>query len=716
MGQERQQRVKELLEMHEESQIDNPAMAAPDCVIGSKPVDSSQATAVSASSALGKEGYFGVRYAWLRGTADYPIDYSVFGSRATKVLRALGCRTWGDLAVVRRDDLEALPGVGPSTVSSINASLGRRSAERPPRRVTGTVLADSTAPADDHQLVHDPASTRTSTTASASADQYSPAPSRRPGDSLAKAESAIAVVVENMRSMGAPFRFRSTVRLEATANFGAEQLGHMNLGQTLDWVHENADQLPDAVADEIAELRKVPLQELGYEIRTFGQQFTELREHCHQWKRFSARSLAWPRPTYRELGDQFGVSHEAIRRGVERDAEIIQSKVEGVAPGLANARDGLRELFGIAVPVDGAEDCAWRESTSLDGHPELESEFHALLLWLAGYEQYDGYWALDREHAAKAAQDLAAKLEGAWLVAEDELAGLGLSSDALSKRSEWRDIGDGWFVCLDGSATKKAERVLALTLRPMTAEELVAALDDGTTRDNLANQLAGSDVLCRVDKHGSVAPVEWGLEEYSGISEEIRQRIERGGGRASVTAIISEFTTTFGVSESSVRSYLKGVLFSVKGDVVSLVEDPAANFKPRNPGTVKSSALTDAGWGQWLTVAPQHLDGYSFTVNFHIAAANGLAVGADLLVRLWIDHQFAQDEVSVIWRASSLTGVDVGRARQALIDRNIKAGAELVVVPTREGVHIFTAIPTTEVRDQPHGTGAPDAAVDFLFG
>jgi hypothetical protein len=90
--------------------------------------------------------------------------------------------------------------------------------------------------------------------------------------------------------------------------------------------------------------------------------------------------------------------------------------------------------------------------------------------------------------------------------------------------------------------------------------------------------------------------------------------------------------------------------------------------------------------------------------------------GANLLVRLWIDNQLAQDEVSLIWRTTSLSGVDVGRARQALIEHDMKAGAEIVVVPTPEGVHIFTDITTIKVQKQLSQNSTSDAAVDFLLG
>ncbi len=340
-----------------------------------------------------------------------------------------------------------------------------------------------------------------------------------------------------------------------------------------------------------------------------------------------------------------------------------------------------------------------------------------MLLWLAGYKQHEGYWTLDPDHCAKTADAVTSVLGSSWLLSEHDLIEAGLSRDVILAQPGWRDIGRGWFLRLDGGAKQKAARILALTLRPMTAQELAAVLNDGTTDRNLTNQMSASDIFCRVDKHGRVALVEWGVEAYSGIAEEIRQRIERGDGRASVAAIIAEFTTTFGVSESSVRAYLNGALFNVDGDAVTLAADPSAMFNRRHPGTVKGSTLTDVGWGQTVATTTQNLEGYSFIVNPHIAAANKLELGADLLVPLWIDDEQANDKVSLIWRSTSLNGVDVGRARRALLESGIEAGSELVIVPTPDGVHFFTEQPAAKI-DAPvddDDDGMSDPALDFLF-
>lgn len=536
-------------------------------------------------------------------------------------------------------------------------------------------------------------------------------------DPIAAAESSIGDAVALLRELGTPFGTGPTVRLDATARFGAERLGHSTLGQTLDWVRQNAEQVPDVVAEEVAALGDVRLRALNPNVRSLGEQFSELRDACYRWEVFAARCLAWPAPTLETLGDRYGVTRERIRQIAQRDTEFIESELERLAPGLAAARDRLRERFGVAVLVGGDEDRAWKEQTRIPDHPQLEGELHSLLLWLAGYEQHEGSWTIDPDHGTKAAEAVASALGSSWLLSEHDLLETGLSRDVMMERPEWRDIGGGWFLRLDGGAKQKAERILALTLRPMTAQELATALDDGTTDRNLANQMSASDIFCRVDKHGSVALVEWGLEEYSGIAEEIRQRIERGDGQASVAAIIAEFTTTFGVSESSVRSYLNGALFNVDGDAVTLAADPGAAFNRRHPGTVKGSTLTDAGWGQTVTTTTQNLDGYSFVVNPHIAAANKLELGADLLVPLWIDHEQASDEVSLIWRPTSLNGVDVGRARRALLESGIEAGSELIIVPTPEGVHFFTDQPDAPndgaVGDD-SGCGS-DPALDFLF-
>lgn len=542
------------------------------------------------------------------------------------------------------------------------------------------------------------------------------ASSDKPRDPIAEAEESIFAVVQRMRSGQSPLSIaRPFVPLEETARFGVEHLGHTSLGQTLTWAHTHVAQLPDLVSKEIEGLYGVSLQVLNPTCRTIGQQFLELRSCCSRWDVFAARCLGTAHATLEELGARFGLTRERIRQIVKRESEILRTGFPTVAPGFVDALATLKEHFGVAVSVGGVEDQLWRNSTTLDGFSEHEAEYQALLLWLAGYQKLDGYWTLDPDHRTKDKRRADSLLGDTWLISQEQLDELALGKE-LDHRSEWRVIGHGWRLRLDGSAAQKAGRILALTLRPMTPREIVAHLSDGTTERNLANQLSGSDLFCRTDKYGSVALVDWGMEEYSGIVEEIRQRVERGDGTASAAAIVVEFTTKFGVSESSIRSYLKSALFKVEGDVVTLVEDPEAAFRPRDPGTVKGSIHTDLGWGQVVTITQQHLGGYSFVVNPHIAAANGIPMATDVLVPLWVDRQPAGSTASLIWRPKSLSGVDVGRCRQALIQGGIQPGSELVVVPAPEAIHILTDMGTAAAAVQWENEDTePDPAIDFLL-
>ena len=104
-------------------------------------------------------------------------------------------------------------------------------------------------------------------------------------------------------------------------------------------------------------------------------------------------------------------------------------------------------------------------------------------------------------------------------------------------------------------------------------------LGQGSER-SLRNRISESDVLVRIDADFTVALAEWGLEEYEGIATEIIQRIERGGGVASRSAIIEEFTTDFGVKEQSVITYLSTEMFAVTGDEV---DSPTRRNAPRRP-------------------------------------------------------------------------------------------------------------------------------------
>jgi hypothetical protein len=419
-----------------------------------------------------------------------------------------------------------------------------------------------------------------------------------------------------------------------------------------------------------------------------------------------ARAIALNPPTLETLAAARGLTRERIRQKVAHDVERIQSLL--VTQKYRSVRWAVNRFQSeIGLITDAESDIVrhWRRCAGKN---------FETLRWLAGYT-YEAAWLLrgaDAMDRLMAALDRAT--DGEWLVATDSLARLlaGICDPAVAVRllvesGRWRDIGDAWLVRWDGPLQAKAERVLRLTGTPMTPAELIRAIGHGS-EGALKNQRG--DRLVRIDKHFRLALPEWGFEEYDGIAAEIRQRIDRGGGIARVSDIIDEFTRSFGVSVSSVQSYLNLPMFEVSGDSVSLRGDLA--FSPKSPTTVAGAVQIGAGWGDRHIVSEASYRGYSFGLNPHVCWANGIRPGDDLLAPL----NGSTLKASVIWRTTSINGtVDVGRVREWLIEHDAVIGSEVLICPTPTSVTLLVGAAQIEAARKAFEASAPAIAPDIAI-
>ena len=432
----------------------------------------------------------------------------------------------------------------------------------------------------------------------------------------------------------------------------------------------------------MANLLAVPFARLsGHEATPLSERLDDLLAEASDPGLLAAREFQQARPTWATLGRDRDVTGEAVRRKVARDALMIRGLLASDRfRAVRWAAERLRAEFGIAVRADSDVVEGWMARLG-------ELRFEALR-WIARYV-YDDDWLLHGANTTRSG--LAHALDDAagdeWLFKAEHLvgrlSGFVRPEAALSFLMEsgvWRDIGDGWLVRWDGPLQAKAERVLALVGRPMTPSELVEAIGYGS-EGTLKNKPRS---LVRVDKQFHLALPEWGYEEYEGITTEIKQRIERGGGVASRAAMIEEFTFNFRVSVSSVLTYLNLPIFNVDGDAVRLAA--VLSFTPQPPSTVPGAVRTQQGWGGRLIVTEDTTKGYSFKVSPHIAWANGIRPEDSLRVPV---NGSPAHAASVIWRTTNPSGdVEVGRLREWLAERGAGPGAEIVVCPTRGGVTI----------------------------
>ena len=432
-----------------------------------------------------------------------------------------------------------------------------------------------------------------------------------------------------------------------------------------------------------------------------GELIADLMSKAKDPALLATRELGRARTTWAQLGRERGVTGEAARRRVGQDAQLIRGLLASDRfRAVRWATSRLQNDLGLLAPADGDIVEQWRSRLG-------EHRFQALR-WLAHY-LYDGAWLL---HGAATTQTTVARtLNDAagdqWLIrTEDLMSALdGFANPEsvarfLSETGAWRDIGDGWLIRWDGPLHAKAERVLHLVGKPMTPAEMIEKIGSGSEGSIKNNQ---GTSLVRIDKQFRLALPEWGYEEYEGITTEIIQRIERGGGIASRAAMLDEFTRSFGVSVSSIVAYLKLPIFDVDDDAVRLADAPG--FIPRPPSTTNDAIHVPEGWGERHQVTERTMKGYSFHIDPHIAWANGIRPNDDLLVAVNNSPSYA---ASVIWRGTNLSGkVDVGRLRQWLADHEVGPGAKILVCPTPDGVTVHVGADAIDAARREFEAAAP---------
>jgi hypothetical protein len=597
---------------------------------------------------LWNDSTLGDRYPWLLAEASAQIDLSIFDTRSQTALRRANIRTWGDLA--RRTDasISSIPNVGALTV----------------RRINDAVAAHALA------MTHGMRST--------GADETT-------GRTLATGKGP--------NSEALLFRLRcSSVWVRAV--IGGDTVGDLISA------YSAGVNLPNAVRAEVEELLGTRLPDAPLSSASLPDLVDQIVQEATDPDLLVARECAREQPTLEALGKLRGVTRERVRQKVAKDvAKVREALGSARYQGLQWAVQRLRDDLGLVAPANSKAVAEWSDRIG-------EDRFQ-VLRWLGGYDYRDDWLIRGSEALPALTAALDKAIDGAWLVraqdVRDELEPAVDGDTALEfllASGAWRDIGDGWLVRWDGPIQAKAERVLRLACRPMTPAELVEAIGSGS-EGSIKNQRGSR--LVRIDKRFRLALSDWGFEEYEGITREIDQRIERGDGRASVAAIIEEFVRDFGVSESSVRTYLESGPYVLSGDEVRHLEDRA--YTPASVLGRRHAVRVGESWGQRFTVAGTNLNGYSFGLDRDIAAHNGIQPDDSLVVpAIHNDHKVG--EASIIWRLTNLNGtVDVGRLSSVLKAMGVEEGDEVVVVPTPQACTVFRPdeLPTAPPRSSLSG-------------
>ena len=245
---------------------------------------------------------------------------------------------------------------------------------------------------------------------------------------------------------------------------------------------------------------------------------------------------------------------------------------------------------------------------------------------------------------------------------------------AVIERSPLR-LREGQWLHWGGSLHDKAAVILRVLGRPCDTRELAVELSGDYSEQSIRNALYSSPQIMRVGKT-AVALREWGLEEYSGISDEIAQRIERAGGAADLDCLVTELATTFGVAGSSVRAYAGAPRFVLEAGTVRLrtADEP---YKACTRTDAAKGLFLDPGRGLVHLVVDVDRDterGSGKTVSQAVATALGIAPGHSAT---FVGP--GGGSLSMTWPVSSSIGPSIGSTRSLARGAGAKIGDGLRV-------------------------------------
>ncbi len=456
----------------------------------------------------------------LAGWARYPIPPALFSRRANNTFVAASIDTWGDLASRSLDSLRQVRNVGRRTIGEIS------------RQAVMQSLADSNGAG--------PTTNEPPTGSNAV---------QGPSD----AEVVLLRFVRQLALWG---------QLEADGGRLSDLLAVTRpLPPDLEEAWSDAGSfdfarfaVPSSTLDELIELLLDDLEPVWRAV-------------------LEERVFADDPITLQELGTKIGLTRERVRQIQVKVEDKIRSRLTLPAFGplrwrACTLRDGLGDLAPADDPmVLKLFDEVLRPITS-----SLRPTARALLLFEAGpYSLQDG-WLIRAGVPMPKATDLDKLSDEDGLIelgaAEEWLTSVGVRgtfAEVWLRDRAHADLYGDFVLPRRQSVVDKCVARLALRNAPATTEEILAEVGSSHNAKGVRNRFFEDDRLMRVNR-SQWALRRWGLEEYTGIADEILQRIEEHGGRVALSWLVGELVTLFNVADGSVRAYAAAPMFVTDAD------------------------------------------------------------------------------------------------------------------------------------------------------
>lgn len=455
--------------------------------------------------------------------------------------------------------------------------------------------------------------------------------------------------------------------------------------------------LPDDIAETIDALGNVSLDPLADEGADVANSYEFLLAQCgdRRQQEIFRRRIELNAPTLEQLGEEMSITRERVRQLQKTAEERVSAAVrEREGSEIRWRAAQLRQQLGTAIAYAGAAAQA-ALSAATRAIPGDSGPAEALLLWLAGKYRLDkqtGWLFLDADYVRGKVGplgDFGPPARAALLrqVAGDEgvvdiaalrsrAAAAGLVAPAAD---DWiglcpfRDF-DGTLILWQGSVADKAEALLGILKRPVTADELNELIGERHSLRSLRNRLLDDDRFVRTDR-SRMGLRRWGIEEYTSIVDEIEEEIGRCGGEAGVNDLVRTLTKQFDLRSSSVASYTTVPRF--------VVVNGRIHVRRADEPFVPTRTLFDEAHAFLLD---EHRCSYRVRVDGDVLRGSGRplphGVGAWLGVLPGTRREFRlrNNEILLVsWPESALLGPALGSLRRQALARSAEAGDSLLL-------------------------------------
>lgn len=379
--------------------------------------------------------------------------------------------------------------------------------------------------------------------------------------------------------------------------------------------------------------------------------------------------------TLDEIGKEFNITRERVRQ-IEK---ALRNEITTLLDGEFHLSERLAAMFEAEGPI-------LRYATAARIIPELESTVEPeglAILPLIGNLCSPTFSVSDGWLATPSIDDAVKLVKTDLPQAADEYGVVDLApsashANAEQRERETRNFTD-WLAYSDVMLYKnhailgrtqgdRAAAVLSVEQHPLTTEGIAERINAGNAR-SLANRLAVDERIMRVDI-GTWALREWGLEEYSGIRQEIRERIERNGGSVRLDALAEELSSQFSISPNSVVTYASTLPFLSSHGVVTLADEARYDVPDANPYDVARMFRIPGGWALRITVNAEHARGSGSILPLAIANILHMRFGDTVELDSPLGVQ------SVYWTGTS---VGLGTIRRFVLDGMIQVGDEALL-------------------------------------